>query len=159
MTEKLLQLQVTGYKNGDRIPAKYATVTGGGDNVSIGFKWQSLPAAQSYALLFDDKHPIANNWVHWLIVDIPLDVTEISEGESRKNMPKGNRELITSWGKAEYDGPQPPVGSGNHEYVATLYALDIPKLNIGENNSRDEFLKAINGHIITNESWSGYFSR
>lgn len=74
-------------------------------------------------------------------------------------MPTGSKELTTSWKKTGYDGPQPPVGSGDHEYVATLYALDIPKLSLTENDSVSEFLKAIEGHVITQESWSGYFER
>lgn len=157
--EKLLNLKVSGYEDKRRMPVKYATKGGGGENISIGLKWQPLPAAQSYALLFDDKHPVANGWVHWLVVDIPLDVNEIAEGASRIKMPTGSKELTTSWKKTGYDGPQPPVGSGDHEYVATLYALDIPKLSLTENDSVSEFLKAIEGHVITQESWSGYFER
>jgi len=159
MPEKVLQLQITGYENGGRMPAKFATEGGGGKNISIGLKWQPLPATQSYAVLFDDKHPVANNWVHWLVVDIPNTVTEIAEGASRTNMPAGSRELMTSWNKTGYDGPQPPVGSGDHEYVARLYALDVPKLDIDENVSRDDFLKAIQGHVITEETYSGWFER
>ena len=159
MAEKALQLKITGYENGGRMPVKFATKEGGGDNVSIGLKWQPLPAAQSYALLFDDKHPVANNWVHWLIVDIPNTVTEIPEGASRSKMPTGSRELMTSWNRTGYDGPQPPVGSGDHEYVVTLYALDTPILDVDENISRSEFLKAVGGHAITQESYSGFFER
>ena len=159
MAKKLLQFQVTGYADKGRIPSKYATKGGGGENVSIGLKWQILPAAQSYALLFDDKHPVANNWVHWLVVDIPNTVNEIAEGASRTDMPEGSRELKTSWKRTGYDGPQPPAGSGDHEYVATLYALDIPKLSLTEDTTRDEFLSAIEGHVIAKESWSGYFKR
>ncbi|MCK5603299.1 YbhB/YbcL family Raf kinase inhibitor-like protein, partial [Candidatus Pacearchaeota archaeon] len=130
-----------------------------GKNVSIGFQWQPLPAAQSYAVLFDDRHPVANNWVHWLVVDIPNFVTEIEEGASRNNMPEGSRELMTSWGRTGYDGPQPPVGSGRHEYVLHLYALNMPKMSLSENVTRDEFLKAIQSHLIAEERVSGFFER
>lgn len=159
MNENVLKIQVAGYENGGRMPGKFATKNGGGDNVSIGVKWELLPAAQSYALLFDDKHPVANNWVHWLVVDIPSTTTAIPEGASRNNMPSGSRELVTSWGQTGYDGPQPPVGSGDHEYVAHLYALDVPKLEVDENISRSEFLKAIEGHVIAEENYSGWFER
>ncbi len=159
MTENLLQLQINGYENDGRMPVKFATEGGGGENVSIGVKWTPLPAAQSYALLFDDKHPVANNWVHWLVVDIPNTATEITEGMSRTNMPANSRELMTSWGKTGYDGPQPPVGSGDHEYVVHLYALDMPKLDVDENVSRDDFLSAIRDHMIAEETYSGWFER
>ena len=159
MNENVLQMEISGYENGGRMPALFATKGGGGENVSIGVKWQTLPAAQSYALLFDDKHPVANNWVHWLVTDISNTATEIPEGGSRTNMPLGARELMTSWGQTGYDGPQPPVGSGDHEYVATLYALDVPKLDVDENITRSEFLKAFEGHVIAEESYSGWFER
>lgn len=159
MADNVLQLQVTGYEKGGRMPVKFATVDGGGQNVSIGVKWTPLPAAQSYALLFDDKHPIANNWVHWLVVDIPNTVTELAEGASPMAMPNGSRELMTSWGRPGYGGPQPPVGSGDHEYVAKLYALDVPTLDVDENTSRSDFLKAVESHVITKEEYSGFFER
>jgi Raf kinase inhibitor-like YbhB/YbcL family protein len=159
MPNKLLQMQIPAYENKGQMPAKFATKNGGGENLSPEIRWQILPAAQSYALLFDDRFPAARNWVHWLVSDIPNTVTEISEGASRTNMPAGSKELQTSWGRTGYDGPQPPVGSGQHEYVMTLYALDIPKLGLIENVTRAEFLKAIETHVIAEESWSGYFAR
>jgi len=159
MVNKLLQLQIPAYENKGQMPAKFATKTGGGDNLSPEISWQTLPAAQSYALLFDDRYPAAKNWVHWLVSDIPNIVTEMPEGASRTNMPAGSKELQTSWGRTGYDGPQPPVGSGQHEYVMTLYALDIPKLGLIENVTRSEFLKAIETHVIAEESWSGFFAR
>lgn len=159
MGDNLLQLQITGYEEGGRMPVKFATVDGGGQNVSIGVSWTPLPAAQSYAVLFDDKHPIANNWVHWLVVDIPNTVTELAEEASPMGMPSGSRELMTSWGRPGYGGPQPPVGSGDHEYVVRLYALDVPKLDVDEKISRSDFLKAIEGHVITKEEYSGWFER
>jgi len=155
-----LQFEVTGYSNGSLMPSKFVTRDGGGQNVSIGLRWQALPAAESYALLLDDKHPIANHWVHWLVVDIPNTTTEITEGASRTDrMPKGSRELRTSWGRTGYDGPEPPVGSGEHEYVATLYALDVSKLDITEKTTHAAFLKTIESHIIAQESWSGFYER
>ena len=160
MSKNLLNLNISAYYDGGPIPAKFATKAGGGENVSIGLRWQTLPAAQSYALLFDDRAPIARNWVHWLVVDIPNTATEIPEGASRTpQMPSGSRELVTSWGKKGYDGPQPPVESGNHEYVATLFALDVARLNVPENPSRAEFMAAAEQHEITRESWSGFYER
>ncbi len=160
MTLSLLNFEVTSYPNGSPMPAKFATNQGGGENISIGLKWQPVPAAQSYALLFDDRAPIARNWVHWLVADIPITTTEIPEGASRTDqMPPGSRELVTSWGNKGYDGPQPPIDSGNHEYVATLFALDTAKLSVPENPSRAEFLNQVERHEIARETWSGTFQR
>jgi Raf kinase inhibitor-like YbhB/YbcL family protein len=160
MTPKLLNFEVTSYPNGSAMPAKYATKQGGGENVSIGLKWQPVPAAQSYALLFDDRAPVARGWMHWIVVDIPITTTEIPEGASRTDkMPVGSRELMTNWGRTGYDGPQPPIDSGNHEYAATLFALDTAKLNVPDKPTRAELIKQLEQHEITRESWSGYFQR
>ncbi len=159
MNEKILQLKTSAFESGANIPTEFATDGGGGKNISIGLEWQPLPAAQSYAVLFDDRHPVANNWVHWLVVDIPNFVTEIEEGASRNNMPEGSRELMTSWGRTGYGGPQPPVGSGRHEYVLHLYTLNVPKLDVDENTSRSDFLQAIEGRVIEEETVSGFFER
>jgi len=159
MPQNILQFQVTGYKNGATIPVKYATVVGGGENISIGLKWQKVPAAKSYALLFDDHFPPARNWTHWIVVDIPNTIDQIPEGTSRTNMPAGSRELGTSWGKTGYDGPQAPVGSGPHEYVAHFYALDVEKLSIGKSPTHAEFLKAVDGHTLAEGRYSGFFER
>lgn len=155
----LLNLQITAFENGGVIPEHFATKAAGGQNVSFGVKWQPLPAAQSYALLLDDKHPVANQWVHWLVVDVANTVTEIVEGASGRSMPALSRELVNGWGELGYGGPQPPVGSGDHEYVLTLYALEVPKIDVSENASRSDFLKAIEPYVITSESYSGFYRR
>jgi Raf kinase inhibitor-like YbhB/YbcL family protein len=155
-----LNLHITGYPNGDRMPTQHATIQGGGKNLSIGLSWTPLPAAQSYAIVFDDKHPVANGWVHWVVVDIPNTVTDIPEGASRSDaMPTGSRELVTSWGQTGYDGPQPPIGSGDHEYVVTLYALDVPTFDAPEPFDRQRLFNALNQHAIAEEQWSGWFER
>ena len=160
MNEQILHLKVKDYEDGGNMPYKFATKAGGGENISPRISWQTLPEAKSYAIMFYDKFPAANNWVHWLIADIPNTFTDIPEGASRTDkMPAGSRELITSWGRTGYDGPQPPVGSGNHEYVVTLYALDVNKLSVPENISRGDFLKTAEPHIIAQESYSGFFER
>ena len=71
-------------------------------------------------------------------------------------MPAGSRELVTSWDRTGYDGPQPPPGSGYHEYVATLFALDAEKLYV-KNPSRKEFLEAVKNHTLAQAGYSGWF--
>jgi len=60
----------------------------GGKNISVPVSWKNVPAgAKSFALSIVDPHPVAQNWVHWLVINIPKEVTVIEEGASRKGCP------------------------------------------------------------------------
>jgi hypothetical protein len=74
-------------------------------------------------------------------------------------MPAGAVELKNSWGKPAYGGPQPPKGTGDHPYVTTVYALNIPKLDLKQNVSLTEFRKALEGKILAQGSVTGYYSQ
>jgi len=160
MNQEILQITSNNFENGGMIPVKHATKNGEGKNISPQISWPTLPIAKSYAVLLDDKHPIANGWVHWLIVNIPSSTISIPEGASRTvQMAEVGMELTTSWNKTGYDGPQPPIGSGSHEYVITLYALDTEQLDLTPENTKQDFLRAAEDHIITQKRLSGYFER
>jgi Raf kinase inhibitor-like YbhB/YbcL family protein len=128
--------------------------------VSVPLKWSNAPAGtQSFALAVVDPHPVARNWVHWLVIDLPKDVTSLPEGASGKNLPKGAVELPNSFGAKGYGGPQPPRGSGDHPYVFTLYALSVPKVEIGWSAGLAAFQKALEGKILATATLTGYFGR
>jgi hypothetical protein len=59
----------------------------------------------------------ASGFVHWVVADIPSDRASLAAGE-RVGVAGRN-----SFGGVGYGGPCPPVGSGVHHYVFTLYAL------------------------------------
>lgn len=150
------------FEAGKAIPTKYAYrgVTGG-QNISIPFTWTQPPAqTQSLALTIIDLHPIANNWVHWLVINIPPGVLEIPEGASgTSRMPTGCIELVNSYGDKGYGGPQPPKGTGRHIYECTLYALDVEKLVLSVSASLGSFMREINGRVIQNSRLQGFFER
>ena len=113
------------FQDGKPIPTKFAHhgVTGG-KNISIPLVWSGAPAGTtSFALSIVDPHPVAGNWVHWFVVNIPASVLSLSEGASSRNMPSGCKELYNTYGKLGYGGPEPPKGSGPHPYEVVLYAL------------------------------------
>ena len=67
--------------------------------------------------------------------------------------------MVNSFGQKGYGGPQPPKGSGKHEYVATVYALDVQKINLSGQASEKDLLKEIKPHILDKAVLSGFFSR
>ncbi len=162
MENKKFKLLSNAFENGKVIPTRYAnTGITGGKNISIPLKWENPPKeTKSFAVSIIDLHPIANNWVHWLIINIPFTVNEIVEGASNTNkIPAGAKELNNTFGLTGYGGPQPPKGSGLHKYEVTIYALDVEKLELDKHTSNSTFKKAIEDKVIATAKTVGVFER
>jgi len=158
----MFTLTCLSYADGAPIPVAYAHHTvRGGKNISPHFRWENPPPeAKSFALSIIDPHPVADNWVHWFVIDIPFREREIREGASGTGrMPAGSKELLNSYNEKGYGGPAPPKGSGSHPYVATLYALNVPSLPLGRDTVRSAFLRAIEGKIIAEAVMTGTHER
>ena len=135
-----MEISTSAFTDGGRIPIQYVMAGAGGKNISIPLAWKNIPAGtKSFALSIVDPHQVAQNWVHWLVINIPPSVTSIEEGASRKKMPPGSIELKNSFGDIGYGGPQPPKGTGDHPYVVTLYAMNAEKLDLGVDTSLSAF--------------------
>lgn len=149
------------FKDGKPIPTKYAHPgVIGGKNISIPLTWSDAPKeTKSFALSIVDPHPVARNWIHWLVINIPNDVDSFAEGISLKKMPQGVKELYNSYGELGYGGPQPPKGSGQHPYVVTLYALNVEKIDLTANASLVAFEKTIEGKVIATAKVTGVYER
>src|SRR4051812_1016093 len=115
----MMVLRSSAFEDTQMMPPKYAKK---GENVSPPLLWENVPqGTKSFALAVVDRHPVARNFVHWLVIDMSADVTSLEEGASGSaRMPVGSRELKV------YGGPNPPSGSHNYEF--TLYALKTDKL-------------------------------
>jgi Raf kinase inhibitor-like YbhB/YbcL family protein len=130
------------------IPSRH---TCDGDDVSPALHWGGVPSGtKALALIVadpdapDPKAP-KMTWVHWVIYDLPPDLTGLTEGVSPAALPRGTREGNNDWGKTGWRGPCPPVG--RHRYVHTLYALDIVLPDLGR-PTRAKLLAAMEGHVL-----------
>ena len=155
-----MEISSSAFKDGEKIPIAYVMRGAGGKNLSIPLSWENAPpGVKSFALSVVDPHPIAQNWVHWLVINIPAQSISLEEGASGKKMPAGAVELKNSFGDLGYGGPQPPPGSGKHPYVITLYALSVEKLDLGAGTSLSAFKKALEGKVIQSASITGMYER
>jgi Raf kinase inhibitor-like YbhB/YbcL family protein len=155
-----MQITSTAFQDGGKIPQKYVMPGAGGQNLSLPLVWSGAPAGvQSFALSIVDPHPVAKNWVHWLVINLPPDATSLAEGASGKNLPPGAMELNNSWGKPGYGGPQPPKGTGDHPYVVTVYALSVAKLDLPVHTDLTAFAQALEGKVLGQASLTGYYSQ
>ena len=105
-----------------------------GKNVSPALSWSHAPAGTlSFALLVHDPDaPTGSGWWHWVVYDIPANVSSIPAGAgdpTKKLMPAPAVQGKTDFGTPGYGGPCPPPGLPHH-YQFRLYALKVAKLEV-----------------------------
>lgn len=98
-----------------------------GDNVAPPLSWDDgPPETESYALVVHDPDaPTGVGFFHWVVVDIPADVTQLDGAD----LPSGARALYTDYAQTGFGGPCPPPGAP-HRYVFSVYALDVEQLEV-----------------------------
>jgi Raf kinase inhibitor-like YbhB/YbcL family protein len=106
-----------------------------GTNVSPQLSWENAPeGTKSFAItMYDPDAPTGSGWWHWVVFDIPADISEVAKNAGNLSsglMPKGAIQSITNYGAAGYGGPCPPPGHGIHQYIITIHALKVDKLGL-----------------------------
>ncbi|UJD79288.1 kinase inhibitor [Serratia rubidaea] len=104
-----------------------------GENLSPHLAWSGAPAgSKSFVVtLFDPDAPTGSGWWHWVVANIPADVSELptGAGSGRPGLPAGALQTRTDFGKAGYGGAAPPQGE-SHRYQFTVHALDIEHIEV-----------------------------
>ena len=107
---------------------------------------------KSMALIVDDPDAPMGTWVHWVVWNIPPDISIIPEDWNAAGCKVG----FNSWRKSEYGGPCPP--SGIHRYYFKLYALDTI-LELPDRSGKEELIQAMRGHIIEETILMGTYQK
>ncbi|MGH2466624.1 MAG: YbhB/YbcL family Raf kinase inhibitor-like protein [Candidatus Limnocylindrales bacterium] len=106
-------LRSSAFSNDDAIPVEF---TCDGRDVSPPLTIVSPPAGtKAFALIVRDED--AQDFVHWVDVDLPGRTTALASG-ARVGLQGRN-----AFGRIGYGGPCPPPGSARHRYVFALTAL------------------------------------
>jgi len=156
-----MRVSSPAFGDGDQIPSRFANFgVVGGTNTSLPLRWEGEPTATgSYVVAIIDRHPVAHGWVHWLVTDLPASVRSLEEGASGSAMPAGATEMRNSWRNTGYGGPQPPVGSGAHDYVITMFALDERHLDVRATADWVAVQEAMHGHVLEDATLIGRLGR
>lgn len=129
-----------GYKNGNHSPP-----------LRVG----SVPeGAKSLALVMDDPDAmgaVGKIWVHWVMWNIPPEVSQVAEGET----PAGCLQGTNDFGERGYGGPAPP--DREHTYVFKLYALDC-MLDCKEGSTKAQLEDAMGSHVIASGLLRGRYA-
>lgn len=153
-------LSSEAFGNGQPIEQVYTMEAAGGRNVSPPLSWaEAPPKTRGFALEVVDMHPRANGWVHWLVSDIPAGEVGLQEDASAAGLPGTARQLTNGFGLAGWGGPQPPQGSGRHDYRFTVIAVDTPTLGLSADASLNDFRAAVKEHALDSASMVGTFQR
>ena len=183
-----LTVESDSIKHGERVPDAHSfgvpDGSGGaapeGGNRSPHLRWSGAPeGTQSYAVVVYDPDVPADasdvgvegktiaedaertDFAHWLLVDIPADVSELPEGagseeiviggtppgqtdhgvtgvNSYTDFLAGDEDMEGTYGG--YDGPFPPWNDEQiHRYFTTVYALDVDTLGLEPGFTLEEF--------------------
>lgn len=146
------------FENNGRIPSAYTC--DGDRKINPPLAFSGVPeGAKSIALIMDDPDvPKALHadgvYDHWVLFNIPPSISEIGEGKSAGTAGANGS------GLSAYTGPCPPpqYEPSEHRYIFRLYALDT-MLMLKEGATKQETLKAMEGHIIEQAELIGKYKR
>ena len=153
-TSGQLTLTSEAFQPGADIPAHFSAY---GDGVSPPLAWMGAPTGtRSFVLLVEDPDATsAKPYVHWMVWNIAADQTSLPEA-----VPTGAPGLVqgrNNHGDNAWFGPR-PRGSSAHHYYFQLFALDTT-LTLPASASRNDLLKAMNGHVIAAGQLLGMFAK
>ena len=147
-----------------------------GDNISPPLNWNGVPpSVKSLALIVEEpqeartkeeanfNYSIAPSFgsVHWILYNIPPDVTGLPEGvpTSTSVLPDGTVQGANEFNGIGYSGPCPPtsliglytepgrLSEPPHEYFFKVYALGA-MVDLGPGATKEELLAAMEGHVL-----------
>jgi Raf kinase inhibitor-like YbhB/YbcL family protein len=151
-------LSSTAFRNNGAIPLKYTRAEGGQD-VSPPLQWSNPPAGtRSFVITCIDLD--AQNFVHWVVYDIPANLSGLPENVPKQPQPQVNGAQVKQ-GQNEFDGvgyggPEPPPGE-THRYQFTIYALSVDTLNLPAGATLQQVTQAMQGKILATATLTGTF--
>src|SRR6201996_7329685 len=167
-----MTLTSTSIKDGQRIPFRFGSddqkracsprdpnvCLCPGQNVSPQLAWHDAPAnTKSFAILmYDIDGQYGAGVSHWVAYNIAPTTTALAEGDGTAG--KGFTGGSGTRGNANYTGPCPPQGDGQHHYLITVMALDLEP-NLAPGLTREQFMAAAKGHFLAASSVGGLFAR
>ena len=164
----VLSVTSPAFPDGGEVPMRNA---GRGENKSPAFEFHwstgNTPASapdtlQTYAIVFHDIENSSNrgttDTLHWSAFNIPGTAKGLPEGLGAGDLPDGTRNgpgINSRTGNPFYFGPGAGPGPFHH-YVWEFYALDT-KLDLPATATRDELMKAMEGHVVGKAAYVGRF--
>lgn len=166
--QKKITVTSSAFANNKEIPVKYVHFdVPGGENRSLPIAWKVkkkiVSKIKSFAVSMIDLHPIAEKCVHLFVVNIPADARALEDGalSGFASVPMGTQQLLNCFNELGYLGPDPPAGSGSHNYEITVYGLKVAEVVSMDAAMRyysaDEIKALLKGKIVAKGKLKGKF--
>jgi len=148
VNSETVSLASDAFADGGAIPSRF---TCDGEDVSPPLTWSSGPdEVGAYVLVVRD--PDAGGFVHWVLTDIPHDITALPAGQGDSVGIPGQNDF----GRVGWGGPCPP--SGQHRYEFRIYSLSAP-LDLDGAPTADEVDRALATNLMAEGSLTGVYAR
>ena len=161
-----MQLSSPDFADGGIIPDQYTgkvNVAGQPPKaISPALTWTGTPAGtQSFVLIMHDPDVMVGKGtgdnLHWLAFNIPGTATSLPQAvPNLATLPDGTIQPRRG-NTVGYAGPGAPAPIYHH-YTFSIWALDT-KLSLTETATRDEVMKAMDGHVLDKGFLVGRFHR
>ena len=134
-----------------------------GKNISPALSWKGAPRdTRSFALtVYDPDAPTGSGWWHWVVYNIPADVSELPAGAGNAggNLPAGALQGHSDFGTSGFGGACPPPGDKPHHYIFTVYALKVEKISVPDEASAAMVGFMIHANALAKASLTARYAR
>ncbi len=134
----LPSFQLTSSDVTDGQPLADAQVQAEGDT-SPQLSWEGAPeGTKSYVVTcFDPDAPTPSGFWHWVVVDLPADVTQLPTGAggSDDSLPGNAFHVRNDVGGRSFTGAAPPEGDHKHRYYFAVHAVGADSLGVDKEAS------------------------